>query len=161
MVYSLLDLEKSETTRDLGQKYKKYQSLPPGVIEVHSYQYWTTFKLLKIWHITFKGALDLNKLKEICKQNNYFLIEAKKTKKKKKVPEWEGIRMYELFRTSGIEELLSLSINFPKPDIIAYHIYRKKKEIAYICNICDNTFDFNTLQKGGLELAEDYRKSFY
>lgn len=165
MAYTLLDLIKSKNKKRNEKGRVEYQSLPEGVKEV----FYTRFMLfVKDWFITFEGALDLNKLEEICKQKNYSLINAEEVKDEK-VEEFKkrfkktlklidkGAKETDSYRVS--QEVLNLGLDIFKPDI-AYCVYKGRKKIAHISWYAhDNTLYFSTSQKAGLELAENYRGS--
>lgn len=167
MAFSLLDLRKSRDKKRLKTGFVEYQSLPVGIYNVRSLRFGLACFFEKVWYITFEGKLNLNKLEEICKQKECYLIQAKKVKDKK-FEEWnEDFRrglmaMDEMLKESssgGVPDiLLECGLDFPKPDM-AYYVYKGKKEIAYVsCDPCGgNTFFFSTSKKAGLELVENYR----
>jgi len=168
MEYTLLDTIKSGSRiRNEKSGLIQYESLPQGVKELSCLGPWF---LGKYWHIVFEGTLDFDRLKKICHDKKYILID--------EVEESEGEKHFReglnyLGATGYIKEqrlgdkLFALS----KPDKV-YCVYKAKKgiirtyfslgrkQIACI-SWYERTQDlyFGTSRSEGLELAEDYRRS--
>ena len=163
MAYTLLDLIKSRKRKRNEKGYVEYQSLPEGVKQV----FYSRFRLFrKNWAVIFEGEFALTKLKEVCKQKNYLLINAEEVtddrveefkERFKEVLKWYDKVAEESGSHRVSKELLSIGLDLFKPDI-AYCAYEGGKKIAHISWYERNKeLYFSTSKKAGLELAENYR----